>query len=104
MSLLPFPTAKYCIDAPIGNNMIFEATMDSGYEDNVFDLLGGNVDDYAFLGYLRGYSPFINPHSVDLANLPRRVIWTAFSNPSDTCHICIGFYKCLRVILGHWCA
>ena len=38
----------------ISNPMICDANVDLGYEDNMLDVLDGNVDDYLSLGYFRG--------------------------------------------------
>ena len=46
--------------------MVFNANVDLGYEDNEFNVLGGNVDDYLSLGYSRGYDPSINSYYVCL--------------------------------------
>ena len=79
---LPSPSTKYYIDAPISNPMIFDANVDLGYEDNMFSMLGGNVDDYVSLGYFRGYDPSIDPYCVCLEDLSRKITWTTFFNPS----------------------
>jgi len=34
------------------------------------------------LGYLRGYDPSIDPYCVSLEDLPRKITWTTFFNPS----------------------
>ena len=34
--------------------MIFDSNADLNYEDNVFGMLGGSVDDYVSLGTLEG--------------------------------------------------
>jgi len=47
---LPFPYPEYYIVVLVDNYMICNATMDLGHEANVFDTLGGNVDDYVSLG------------------------------------------------------
>ena len=46
------------------------------------DVLGGNVHDYESLGYLRGYDPSIDPYCVYPGDLPSKIMWTAFFNPS----------------------
>ena len=55
------PISKYYIEAPIDNSMICDATMDLGYENNMFSMLGVSVDDYVSLGYFKGYDPSIDP-------------------------------------------
>ena len=59
---LPYPSPQCDIDVAIDNYMICDATMDLSNEDNVFDMLGGNVDDYLSLGYLRWYDPPLDPY------------------------------------------
>ena len=61
--------------------MIYDAAMDLGYKANMFNMLGGNVDDYVSLGYFSGYNPFIDPYCVCLEDLPMKVMWTIFFNP-----------------------
>ena len=41
---LPFSCPEYDLVEPINNLMIFDANVDLGYEDNEFNVLGGNVD------------------------------------------------------------
>jgi len=53
MCSLPSPSPEYYIDKPIDNPMICDANVDLGYKDNLFNILGGNVDDYPSLGYFR---------------------------------------------------
>ena len=51
---LPSPSPKYFIDTPIENPIIFYTHFDLGYEDKMFNVLGGNVDNFLSLGYLVG--------------------------------------------------
>ena len=48
----------------------------------MFDMLGGNVDDYVSLRYFGGYDPIIDPYYVSLEDLPSKVTWTISFNPS----------------------
>ena len=57
--------------------------MDIGYEDNVFDMPGRNVDDNVSLGYIKGYNSSIETYCACLGNMPTKVIWTTFFNPSQ---------------------
>jgi len=54
-----------------------------GYEDNPFSLLGRNVVDCVSVGYFRGYDPSIDPYYTCLGDLPKKIMWTTFFNPSD---------------------
>ena len=62
--------------------MICEATMDLGCEDDMFNTLSGNLDDYLYLGYCRGYDPSIGPYCLYLEDFPRKAVCTAFFNHS----------------------
>jgi len=62
--------------------MIYYANVDLGYEDNEFNVLGGNVDDYLSLCYFRGYDPSINPYCICLGDLTRKITSTIFFNHS----------------------
>ena len=44
-------------------------------------MLSGNADNYASLGYLRGYDPSIDPYYAYLDDLPRKITWTTFFSP-----------------------
>ena len=47
---LPSPSTEYCIDVPIDNPIICDANVDLGNGNNMFNMLGGSVDDYVSLG------------------------------------------------------
>ena len=46
--------------------------MDLGFENNMFSMVHGSVDNYVALGYLRAYDPSI--YCVSLEDLPRKVM------------------------------
>ena len=95
---LSFP--KYFIDRPIENLTIFDTNVDFGYENNVFDILGGNTDNYVSQGYLRGHDPSIDPHCVCLHELPKKITWTTFFNPSYDFSKAIDKVKRILVVFG----
>jgi len=53
-----------------------------GYDDNMFNMLGGNVDSFLSLGYFCGYDASLDPYCIFLEDLPRKIIWSTFFNPS----------------------
>ena len=55
--LLAFPSPEYYLVEPIDNPMVFDANVYLSYEDNEFDVLSGNVDDYVSISYFRVYDP-----------------------------------------------
>ena len=77
--------------------MIFYAHVDLGYENNVFDMFGGNADNYVSLGYLRGYVLSIDPYYVSVEDLPRKITWTTLFNPSYD--FSMGFDKVKRILI-----
>jgi len=72
---------EYSLDVPIDNSMICDTNDNLGYVDKMFSMLGGNVDDYASLGYFRGYDLSIDPYCLCLGDLPKKITW-AILNPS----------------------
>ena len=62
--------------------MICNAKVDLGYEVNMFNMLSGNANNFASLGCFRRYDPTIDRHYVRLEDLPRKITWTTFFDPS----------------------
>ena len=62
--------------------MIGDANMDLGYEDDIFSMLGGYVNDYVSLGYFRGHDPSLDAYCLCLEDLPRKFMSTTFFNHS----------------------
>jgi len=61
---LPSISSEYSLDVPNDNPMICDANVDLGYEDYIFSMLGGNIQDYVSLCYLRGYDPSIDTYCI----------------------------------------
>ena len=57
---------EYSLDAPIDNPKICDANNGLGYEDNMFNMLGGNVDNFLSLGYFCGYDASLYPYCIFL--------------------------------------
>jgi len=68
---LPSPSPEYYMDVPIRNPMICGSNIDLGYEVKMFNMLGGNVNNYFSIGYFRGYDPPINPYCVSLEDFDK---------------------------------
>jgi len=77
--------------------MICDSNVDLGYEDNMFNMLGGNIDDYVSLDYFRGYDPSIDPYCLHLEDLFRKVLLTMFFNHSYD--FSMGFDKVKRILI-----
>jgi len=58
------------------------------------------VDNFVFLGFLRGYDPSIKPYCVCLGDLPRKVMLTMFFNPSYDFSISFDKVKMILIIFG----
>jgi len=52
--------------------VIFYFNLDLGYEDNMLNMLGKNVDNFMSPGYLREYNAFLNPYFMYLVDAPRK--------------------------------
>jgi len=57
--------------------MICETNANLGCGDNMFYMLGRNLDDF-MPRYIRSHDPSIHPCSLYLENLPRKVMWATF--------------------------
>jgi len=91
--LQPFPSPEYYIDAPIDNPMICDANNDLGYKDNMFSMLGGNVDKFMSLGYFSGYNAFLDPYFMYLMDAPRKILWNTFFHFSFDFPIVFGLIR-----------
>jgi len=94
---LPSPSPKYSIDTPIENLLIFDSNVDLGHVDNMFSMIGGSLDNYVPLGHFSGYDPFIDPYCACLEDLPKKVMWTTFFNPSYD--LSMVFAKVMRMLI-----
>ena len=96
----PFISPEYSLDGPIDDHKIFDSNVDLGHKDNDFNVLSGNVDDYLSLGYLRGYDHSIDPYYIYLEDLPRKIMWSTFFNPSYDFSKAIYKVKRILVVFG----
>ena len=60
----PSISLDYSLGALIDNPKICDSSVDLGHTGKMFTMLGGNVDNYIFRGYFRGYRPPIDPYCV----------------------------------------
>jgi len=74
--------------------MICDANVNLGDKDNMFGVLGGNVDDYSPLGYFRGYDPSIDPYYVCCLGK------TTFLNPSYDFSKAFAKVKGILIVFG----
>jgi len=70
----PFISLEYSLDAPIDNPNICDTNNDLGYEDNMFSMLGENVDNFLSLGYFCVYDASLDPYCMYLVDKPRKIM------------------------------
>jgi len=66
---------EYAFYVPIDNLEICGVTVDLGNDDKMFNMLGGNVENYESLGSLCGYDATLDPYCIDLVDMPRTIMW-----------------------------
>jgi len=66
---------EYYLDVPINNSEICDSNIDLGYEDNVFNMLGGNVANFISQSYFSGYDASLDPYCIHLVDKPRKIMW-----------------------------
>jgi len=72
MYLQASSSPKYYIDVPIDNLMICNGNVDLGYEDNMFNMLGENVDNFMSLSYCSGYNVSLDPYFMYIMDAHRK--------------------------------
>jgi len=58
--------------------MFCDSNVDLGHEDNIFNMLSGNVDIFMSLGYFKEYDAFLDPYCIHLVDKPRKKLWNNF--------------------------
>jgi len=48
----------------------------------MFNMLGGNVDNFLFLGYFSGFNASLDSYYICQNDLPRKIMRSIFFNPS----------------------
>jgi len=62
-------------DVPIDNFEICDSKVNMGYADNMFNVLGGNAENFESLGSLCGYDVALDQYCIDLKDKPRKIMW-----------------------------
>jgi len=73
--------------------MIFYVNNDLGYGDNMFNLLGGNVDNFISLGYFSWYNASLEQCCMYLVDTPRKIMWDTFFDFSFDFAMAFGLLK-----------
>jgi len=74
----PSFSPKYTYDMPIDNFEICDSNFNLGHEDNMFHMLGRNVDHFESLGNFSRYDAALDPYCMNLVDTPRKIMWTPF--------------------------
>ena len=64
--------------------------------DNMFNMPGGNIDNFLSLGYFCGYDVSLDSYCVFLVDKPGKIIWNTFF--AFSFHFSIGFAVMKRAL------
>ena len=64
-----------------------------GYEDDIFNVLGVNVDTFESLGHFSGYYACLDLYCMYLTDKPRKVRWNIFINLSFDFFMALALLK-----------
>ena len=70
----PSISSEYSLEVPIDNPKICDSKVDLGHAGKMFNMLGGNVDNFLSLGYFWGYDASLGPYCIFLVDAPRKII------------------------------
>jgi len=85
---------------PIDNFEICDPNVDLGHEDNMFHVLGGNVDHFESLGNFSGYDAILNPYCMNLVDTLRKIMWTPFFTFSFDFSMAFALLMITLIFLG----
>jgi len=74
----PLFSPEHSFDAPSDISKFCDFNMDLGYDDNMFNMLGGNVETFESLGNFSRYDATLDPYYIYLVDKPRKIIWNPF--------------------------
>jgi len=93
-------SSGYSLDEPINNPKICDSNVDLGYENNMFSMLGGNVDDFVSLGCFSRFNTSIDPYCICLGDLPLKITWITFFNLSYDFSMVIDKFNRILILFG----
>ena len=96
----PFSSPKYYFYVPIDNPMICDSNGNLGYEDNILNVLGGNVANFLSLGYFSGYDASLDLYCIYLVDKPEKIMWSTFMNFSFDFSMTFTFLKRVLTFLA----
>ena len=70
----PSISPEYSLDTPIDNLKIYDSNVDLGSVDNMFNMLGGNVDNFLSLWYVFGYDTSLYSYCMYIVDKPGKIM------------------------------
>ena len=67
--------------------------VDLGLENNMFNMLGRNDENFGSLRYFSGYDAALDPHWIYLEDKPRKIMWSTFFYFSFDFSMAFGLLK-----------
>jgi len=74
----PSCSPKCFVDVPNDISKLCDSNIDMGYADNMFHMLGGNVETFESLGNFSGYNAALDLYCINLVDKPRKILWNTF--------------------------
>jgi len=74
-SPLSLSSPELDLDVPNDISTICDFNVDVGHDNNMFNMLGGNVENFKSLGSLCGYDAALDQYCIDLEDMPRKIMW-----------------------------
>ena len=68
----PSFSSDHSFDVPNDISKLCDSNIDMGNVDNMFNMLGGNVENFESLGYFSGYDAAFDPYCINLVDKPRK--------------------------------
>ena len=66
----------------------------------MFNMFSGNANCFLSLGCFSGYNASLDPYCMCREDLPKKIIWTAFFNPSYDFSMVIDKIKRIPILFG----
>ena len=72
---------------------LIESNIEMGHEKYMFNVLGGNVENFESLGSLCGCDAALDPYYIHLEDKPRKIVWHTIFDFSFDFSIAFDFLK-----------
>ena len=69
-----FISPRCSLDVPINNPKSRDSEVGLGHAGKMFNMLGGNVDNFLSLGYFCGYDASLDLYCIFLVDKPRKIM------------------------------